>query len=348
MFMRNALLGTILPVMFVAAPVVSGTVPNIGVVISDGSFQMNNAQSTGSATVTDGSSVLTNGTGASIRLTGGGRVMFGADSRGTVYSDRLVLERGSALIAGYSAKANSLRISADGDASATVSLKGKVVQVAALTGSVHVFSAAGLNVANLVAGEALDLQAPKPGLEVASSLTGCVSRTGDTYLVTDEISRVTAELRGGTLKAGEKIRVTGRSSLQEQAGGGSSQVLRISKVTRLSGGCKVAMAAAGAAGVGVVAGTSGAVTGAAATGARVTTATTGAAVTGVAATGVAAVGAETAAAVTGAMAGTAAAAGISTTVAVVAGVSVAAAVGTAVGVVTTNSSTATPATLSHQ
>jgi hypothetical protein len=231
---RALFLAPILPALFAGPPPAA-----IGVVISDGSFQMNNAPSTGSASVADGSSVVTGPTGASIRFSGGGRAMFGVDSRGTVYSDHLVLDQGSARIVGYSATANTLRISAIGNASASLLLTGKVVRVTALAGNVRVFSSEGVDVANLVPGLTLNILAPKPGLATSSSLTGCVFQNGDRYEITDEISRVTAELRGGNLSPGEKIRVTGVALPGLKSPDGLSQVLKVTKVTRVGGTCKV-------------------------------------------------------------------------------------------------------------
>ncbi|MDP8989494.1 MAG: hypothetical protein M3N41_05355, partial [Acidobacteriota bacterium] len=231
---RNCFLATVLPAIIAGTPGAA-----IGVVISDGNFQMNNAPSTGSATVLDGSSVVAGPTSVSIRLSGGERAIFGADSRGTVFGDHLVLNQGSARIAGYSASANTLQIRAVGHASAEVFLMGKVVQVAALTGNVHVFSGGGVNVANLVPGHPLNIQPPPPGQATSSSLTGCVSQSGDRYEVTDEISRVTAELRGSHLSPGEKIRVTGVSLRDLKTPDGLSQVLKVTNVTRVSGTCKI-------------------------------------------------------------------------------------------------------------
>jgi hypothetical protein len=222
---------------------------NIGIVVSDGNIKLNNALSTGSATVTDGSSVQTDETATSIRLMGGGRAIFGSASRGTLYKDRLILQQGSARIAGYSAIANSLKVNAEGDSSAAVSLRGKVVEVAALTGTVSVYSAAGVNVANVMAGEALDFSPQEGGAVTASSLTGCVAKSGEAYLLTDETSKVTVELRGGSLKAGQKIQVTGIPASGVAPAPGASQVINVSQVTKLRGGCKMS-AATGAAAAG--------------------------------------------------------------------------------------------------
>ena len=69
-----------------------------------------------------------------VRLKDGAQVRFDTDSRGKLFSDHVDLQQGSARIWDYSANASGLNIQAEGDSSATVTMKGNVVEVAALTG----------------------------------------------------------------------------------------------------------------------------------------------------------------------------------------------------------------------
>jgi hypothetical protein len=240
-----------------ASLLLAATLP-IGVVVSDGHVRLNNIEAAGNATVLDGSSVQT-GASSSIRLNDGARIVFGADSRGTLSKDRLVLEQGSAKIAGYSAQASSLKIDADRDSSATVALHGKVVQVAAVTGNIHVFSAGGVNVANLLPGDAVNLEPQDAGASAPSSLTGCVVKKGGSYFLTDETSKVTVMLHGHNLTAGERLQVSGRMAAEPNAKADAPKGLTILSMTVVSGGCgspAVAGAAAGkAAGAGASGGT---------------------------------------------------------------------------------------------
>ena len=66
------------------------------------------------------------------------------DSSGKMYRDHVDLIDGSAEISGYTANANGMKISAEGNSSASVSMQGKTIQVAALSGDVHVFNAQGM------------------------------------------------------------------------------------------------------------------------------------------------------------------------------------------------------------
>src|SRR5262249_25726526 len=126
---------------------VSAATSGIGIAMSQGNIVINNSQTAGNATIFDGSTLETRSASSEIRLNGGAQLRLSTESRGTVYTDHVTLEKGSARIAGYSANANGLNVRADGNSSATVSMRDQgVVEIAALTGNVRVFNAAGMNV----------------------------------------------------------------------------------------------------------------------------------------------------------------------------------------------------------
>src|ERR1019366_5490565 len=159
------------------------------------------------------------------------------------------LQKGSANITGYSANANGLNVRADGTASATVSMRDQgVVEIAALTGSVHVFNAAGLNVANLLPGRALDLRPQDAGANAPSSLTGCAVKAGNNTLLTDETSNVTVQLQGSNVRTGRRVQVTGSMVPNATPPSGASQVINVTNVKEVGGACKAGTAAAAAGG----------------------------------------------------------------------------------------------------
>jgi hypothetical protein len=270
----------------------SAATPGIGIAMSEGNILINSSLTAGNTTIFDGSTLETQSAASRVRLNDGAQLKFSSDSRGKVYSDHVDLQKGSANIAGYSANAYGLNIRADGKASATVSLHDQgVVEVAALTGSVHVFNAAGLNVANLVPGRALDLRPQDAGASAPSSMTGCAVKSGNNTLLTDETSKVTVQLRGSNVKTGRRVQVTGTTVPNSTPASGATQVINVTSVKQVKGACGTATAKAAAGAAGAGAGAAGAAGGGAAAGAA------------------------------------GAAAGISTTTAVVAGVATAAAAG---------------------
>ncbi len=44
-----------------------------------------------------------------------------------------------------------------------------------------------------------------PSVAVSSTLVGCIQKAGNTYSLTDETSKVTTQLNGGSLKAGRHV-----------------------------------------------------------------------------------------------------------------------------------------------
>jgi hypothetical protein len=280
----------------------------IGVADSQGNMTVDSMQTPGNATVFDGTTLQTGTAYSQIRLKDGAQVRLGTESRGKIFSDHVDLQQGSAQISGFTAVANGLSVRPEGTGSASVSIQGKAVEVAALTGNVHVFNAQGFNVANLMPGRALNLAPQDAGASAPSSLTGCAVKNGNNLFLTDESSNVTVQLRGGKVPNKKRITVTGSVASGTQAMSPATQVVNVSSVKEIGGPCKSAAALAAGAGA---AGGAGAAAGAAAGGAAA-----------------------------------GAAAGVGVTTAVVAGVAAAAVAGTAAAVAVNNSNSTSPSSSS--
>jgi len=226
----------------------SAATSGIGVAMSEGNILINSSSAAGNATIFNGSTLETQSASSQIHLNGGAQLRLASDSRGTVFNDHVDLQKGSASITGYSANASGLNVRADGKASATISMRDRgVIEVAALTGDVHVFNAAGLNVANLVPGRALDLRPQDAGSSAPSNLTGCAVKSGSNTLLTDETSNVTVQLRGGNVTTGRRVQVTGAMVPNATPPSGAAQVISVANVKELGGACRTDAATAGAA-----------------------------------------------------------------------------------------------------
>jgi len=227
----------------------SAATSGIGIAMSEGNILINSSTAAGNATIFDGSTLETRAAASQIRLNGGAQLRLASDSRGKVYVDHVDLQKGSARIAGYAANANGLNVRADGASSATVSMRDEgVVEIAALTGSVHVFNASGFNVANLLPGRALDLRPQDAGASAPSSLTGCAVKSGGNTLLTDETSNVTVQLKGGNVKTGRRVQITGAMVPNATPPSGATQVVNVTNVKEVGGACKGGGAGAAAAG----------------------------------------------------------------------------------------------------
>jgi hypothetical protein len=252
--MRFFNLKTVIVCGFSSLGLLSAATSGIGVAMSEGNILINSSSAAGNATIFNGNTLETQSASSQVRLNDGARLRLASDSRGTVFSDHVDLQKGSASITGYSANANGLNVRADGKASATISMRDQgVVEIAALTGSVHVFDAAGLNVANLLPGRALDLRPQDAGANAPSNLTGCAVKAGGNTLLTDETSNVTVQLRGGNVQTGQRVQITGSMVPNATPPSGATQVINVTDVKQVGGPCRgagSAAAGAGAAGAG--------------------------------------------------------------------------------------------------
>ena len=236
----------------------SAATPGIGIAMSQGNILINSASTAGNATVFNGNTLETLTAASQVRLTGGAELRLASDSKGTVFSDHVYLEKGSARIAGYSAYAKGLNVRAEGSSSATVSMREQgVVEIAALTGNVHVFNASGVNVANLLPGRALDLRPADAGASAPSSLVGCAVKSGDNTLLTDETSSVTVQIRGAIVKAGRRVQLKGSMVPNASPASGATQVINVTDVKEVGGTCRAGVIGAAGAGTAGAAGASG-------------------------------------------------------------------------------------------
>lgn len=217
--------------LIAAAPAVFAAVPVIGVAVSQGNIVVDSRLAPGSASIFEGGLVQTGDAPSQIRLKNGGQLRLGANSRAKIFGDHAALEKGSASVSGVEAVANGLRVRPETSAMATVTVGEGVLQVASVTGAVHVFNADGVNVANVASGRILNLSV-KAGTQ-SSSLIGCAVRDNENLLLTDETSGATVRLGGEAIHTGKRVLVTGTVS----AVSGKVSVLKVASVKELNGPC---------------------------------------------------------------------------------------------------------------
>ncbi|HXB71545.1 MAG TPA: hypothetical protein VNY05_25135 [Candidatus Acidoferrales bacterium] len=71
----------------------------------------------------------------------------------------------------------------------------------------------------------------------SAPLAGCVQKDAGIYTLVDENSKTKVQLRGGNLRAGQHIQVTGTADANASPAGGATQVLEVSGVQRTAGSC---------------------------------------------------------------------------------------------------------------
>lgn len=159
----------------------------IGIAMANGNFRVDNHPVAGNATLFEGNLLETGAASSALELTAGVRLRLGAESRGRVFRDRLVLERGVSELNsghGYWIEARGLRILPQGPGAAgRVLLDGsRKVQAAALTGSLRVTASDGTIVALLVPGKALEFEPQEVTGEPAPfQMTGCLEKAAPLF-----------------------------------------------------------------------------------------------------------------------------------------------------------------------
>jgi hypothetical protein len=237
--------------------------PVIGTASATGSFKINQSTVTGNGTLLEGAAIETSKAASTVQLTSGGVLRLGADSRGRIFRDKLVLERGAGRMtgsSGYQIRARSLQIVADsGETVGHVETKGaNTVLVAALKGSLQVRTAGGTTIASVAAGRALEFE-PQNGAAGPSTLTGCLVRKDGRLLLTDETAGITVELQGGEAHkhVGHRVEVTGSTIPSAKPAAGASQVIEVNQLKELSKRCSSPAGAIAGAGAGAGTATAG-------------------------------------------------------------------------------------------
>jgi len=249
----------------------AGTVA-IGTASARGDMRVDSYTVNGNATLFDGSVVETSLASADLRLNKGTNIRMGASSRGTLYSDRLVLQRGASELSAstpFQIEARGLRVQASAaNTRGTISMGStNNVEVAALTGGFGITNGEGLLLASVRPGHPLsfviDAGSPPATKAVGSAIvvTGTINKSADgAYTITfngvtyqvkgtsfDSLVGQTAKIRGkivGTLIGGVINGDTPADSLPAVIEVGSKGILATG-------------AAAGALGVGAGAGAAG-------------------------------------------------------------------------------------------
>lgn len=261
-YVKRLKLNTLQSVVALGLSVQLGTAmaasPVIGTVVTKGSFRLDNASVAGNATLVEGALLETIRSSSAVEMSSGTRLIVAASSKGRVFGDHIVLEKGDAELqnaAGYRLEALGLTVQPEtGAASGRVSVAGaNRVQVAALTGSFRVLNSRGVLVANLTPGAAMEFAPQQAG--GASRVTGCLQSKSGRLVLRDETTNVTVEVAGPRLEkeAGNRVELSGSLDSSATPVSEASQFIRVTRVTRISKNCSVRPGAV-AAGVGGAAG----------------------------------------------------------------------------------------------
>jgi hypothetical protein len=218
----------------------------IGIATVRGGFSIDRTRVQGNATLFDGGVLETDSAPSLVRLQSGSEMQLGSTSRGRIYKNRLVLEKGEGQIdkaSDFRFEALGLRILPDSSGTkARVALlgTGRVV-VSALAGTLRVTTAEGTLVARLEPGRALEFEPQVAGAAAPFSVSGCVTAADNRFVMKDSTANVSFELRGQNLEqyAGLHVEITAVELKGVEPGQGATQVIQVVRIYRLTGSCAV-------------------------------------------------------------------------------------------------------------
>jgi hypothetical protein len=234
--------------------------PAIGLMVTNGSFQVDHSNVWGTATLFDGNVVETNISSSQLQLNNGVKLRLAAKTRARIYESRLVLEKGIGQVESskYRIEAVSLRVEADTPgAAARVQLTGpKRVVVAARDGAVRVSNSDGVLIAKLESGHEMSFEPQETGAASLTKVSGILALKDGKFILIDKVTNVTMQLQGSGLEAevGNLVEIIGTVDPAAPTVAGASQVIDVTSVKRLTNGTRAAAAAAGAAGAGAAGG----------------------------------------------------------------------------------------------
>ena len=257
--------GIITPALFLATAClgIGGTTQAgaIGLATTSGVFSVDNSQVQGNASLVNGSLVETTDNPSQVTLQGGARVDLATQSRSRIYSDHIVLERGSSKVRGVPVVVNGLRIVPANHAVIEVTTdSSKRFGVESTEGWATVLNAHGALIAEVPHGSAMSFVEQETGAGAPTQITGCIQKVRGTnsYVIRDETTNVIYEVQGPDVAAnvGKNVQITGGLNTTGTPVTGASQLLSETALTPNPNGkgCKPDIpAAAAAAGAGAAA-----------------------------------------------------------------------------------------------
>jgi hypothetical protein len=213
----------------------AGTV-SIGTASARGDMRVDSYMVKGNATLFDGSVVETGQASANLRLDKGTQITMSTASRGTLYRDHLVLQRGESEMAAspsFKVEANGLRVTpTEPNSRGVVSLlAGNTVEVAVLNGSFGVTNDHGVLLASVRPGRTASFAMQASATPTSFSGVGMVSYEDGHYYLTDN-TNLKFELTGKDFKnyVGTKVVVSGTVQTVTTPTGGTATVITVSSI----------------------------------------------------------------------------------------------------------------------
>jgi len=221
---------------------VAGSI-SIGTVSARGNFRLDSHNVQGNATLFNGSVVETGTATADLHMGKGATITMSTNSRGTLYSDHLVLQQGQSELTAPKAfhlEVEGLRVAAnEPNSQGVISLNaGNTVQVSALSGTFSVTNDHGSTLASISPGRAMTFAFQSGSSGTTFTGTGKVTFSNGQYYLTLKTTGVKYELKGDGLSnlVGKEVTVTGTLETSTSPMGGNIDIVDILSKRVVGGG----------------------------------------------------------------------------------------------------------------
>ncbi|HLJ48718.1 MAG TPA: hypothetical protein VKU01_22030 [Bryobacteraceae bacterium] len=232
--------------VILTAALVAGAPASIGTVTAHGSIQVDGSPVFGNATVFDGTLIETGKATTNFHLQRGIELAMAPSSRGKLFSNKLVLEKGTTELSkasGFLVEASSLRIQPlDNLSKGAVSVQGtSKVSVSASAGEMNVSLPNGLLLAKVTPERALEFDSQNAGATAPTTITGRLSKVNGHYFVTVLDTGMKYEVTGQNFDnmIGKTVTVTGTPDPNEKPRDGAVAVLTVTNAS-IAGGAATA------------------------------------------------------------------------------------------------------------
>ena len=217
----------------------AGTV-SIGTASARGDMRVDNNTVTGSATLFDGSVVETGQASADLHVGKGTEITMASSSRGTLYRDHLVLQKGASELSAsgsFKVEAEGLRVTpSEPNSRGTISLRsGNKVEVAALSGSFGVMNQQGIQLASVRPGQPLSFAMQAGGPSSSFTGMGVLSAEGENYFITVGGGKYQVTGKDLAKKVGKNVKITGAIVSGATPAAGATAVVAVSSISIIGG-----------------------------------------------------------------------------------------------------------------
>ncbi len=213
----------------------------IGTASARGDMVIDGESVKGNATLFEGTVVATTQATTTLRLNTGTEIKLATGSSGTLYGDRIVLQRGTSEFtpsSPFSLQANGLSVTSSAPNSrAVVSMSGSnVVDVTTVAGAVQVINERGVLLARVIGGRTASfaLQQPTPGSGQVR-ISGQIIKADGHYFIVESVSNARYEITGRSFfwAENQEVTVTGTFDKSAPPVSGATGVIRVSALTRI-------------------------------------------------------------------------------------------------------------------